>query len=161
MKKMKMITIGLTSVTLSLSLFSSAFAQTSAEKPGEDVQQDEMLDHAAMHEKHMQQMRAGKMPMMGGCNHMMNNPARQQGSFQQMRPRQGWMGPQSRMPMMDPEMREDRMQMRQQRMMGRDNRHMMRSQMMQMRRQHMQKMEQRLENIEKMLTELVELQKQP
>lgn len=58
MKKLKMITIGLTSVTLCLFLSAGAIAQSSAEQPGEEAQQDGMVDHAAMHEKHMQQMRS-------------------------------------------------------------------------------------------------------
>lgn len=161
MKLSKIIKSGAIAGTFCMSLFIEANAQTSdqANIPATtEPQSIEAMDHMKMHQQHMQQIQAGNMPMMEGCNHMMKDPAMQD-NMSQMRQQRMWQGagPQEKMSKMNPEMRQY-MQMRQKKMKNMRQRSM-RLEMMRMRQQHMQTMEQRLTNIEKLLSELVELQK--
>jgi hypothetical protein len=162
---------GLIVGVLSVALSMNAQATSEDTKLGhENMQQADSMDHQKMHEQHMQQMRSGDMPMMGGgcnkmggCNHMMNDRPMPD-HMMQMRQQRMWQGPQGGMPMMDPQRRDYMMQMRQHRMQNMNQRGMMKEDMMkqemkQMRKQHMKNMEERLANIEKLLGELVELQK--
>lgn len=153
---LKELNAGLTVGLLSLAVCINAQAASdNAEPSHENMQQADSMEHMKMHEQHMQQLRAGTMPMMEGCEHMKKDRPMAD-NMMQMRQQRMWQDQQGGMPMMDPRRRDYMMQMRQQRM---GQRGMMRQEMMQMRQQHMKNMEHRLANIEKLLTELVELQK--